>query len=85
MDYGWFNQPHLARVRRIGLWGWLRLHTCFALSNQTTGLLYLVLHVATRLSLSVCGDGWFNLLHIDFGAQCTTGVQPHPAPESKSV
>ena len=30
----WFNQPHLARVRLIGLWGWVRLHTCCALSNQ---------------------------------------------------
>ena len=24
---GWFEQPHLARVRLIGLWGWVRLHT----------------------------------------------------------
>ena len=25
---GWFEQHHLARVRLIGLWGQLRLHTC---------------------------------------------------------
>ena len=30
----WFNQPHLARVRLIGLWDRVRLHTCSALSNQ---------------------------------------------------
>ena len=23
----WLRQPHLARVRLIGLWGWLRLHS----------------------------------------------------------
>ena len=31
---GWFKQPHLARVRLIGLWGRVRLHTCYALSHQ---------------------------------------------------
>jgi len=28
------KQTHLARVRLIGLWGWVGLHTCGALSNQ---------------------------------------------------
>ncbi|CAL8326343.1 unnamed protein product [Lota lota] len=32
------------------------------------------------LSLSVCGGGWFNLCTLI--AQCATGVQPHPAPDS---
>ena len=27
VEDGWFEQPHLARVRLIGLWGWVRLHT----------------------------------------------------------
>ena len=31
---GWLKQPHLARVRLIGLCGWVRLHTCCTLSNQ---------------------------------------------------
>ncbi|CAL8296460.1 unnamed protein product [Lota lota] len=35
---------------------------------------------AGELSPSVCGDGWFNLCTLI--AQCATGVQPHPAPES---
>ena len=36
VDDCWFKQPNLARVRLIGLWGWVRLHTCFALRNQYT-------------------------------------------------
>ena len=33
--YGcWFKQPLLGRVALIGLWGWVRLHTCSTLSNQ---------------------------------------------------
>ncbi|CAL8272225.1 unnamed protein product [Lota lota] len=35
---------------------------------------------AEELSPSVCGGGWFNLCTLI--AQCATGVQPHPAPES---
>ena len=31
---GWLKQPHLARVRLSGLWGWVWLHTCCALSNH---------------------------------------------------
>ena len=31
--WGWFKQPHLARVRLIGLWGWVRLHTCWTFCN----------------------------------------------------
>ena len=31
---GWFKQPPLARVRLIGLWGRVRLHTCCKWSNQ---------------------------------------------------
>ena len=27
---GWFKQPHLAPVRLIRLWSWVRLHTCGA-------------------------------------------------------
>ena len=34
VDDGWFKQPHLARNRLIGLWGWVRLHTCSTLRNQ---------------------------------------------------
>jgi hypothetical protein len=34
VDDGWFEQPHLARVSLIRLWGWVRLHTCCALSYQ---------------------------------------------------
>ena len=34
VDDGWFNQPHLAPVTLIGLWGWVRLHNCGTLSNQ---------------------------------------------------
>ncbi|CAL8243409.1 unnamed protein product [Lota lota] len=34
VDDGWFKQPHLARVRLIGVWSWVRLHTCCTLSNQ---------------------------------------------------
>ena len=26
----WFRQPHLARVRLVRLWGWVRRHTCGA-------------------------------------------------------
>ena len=34
-----------------------------------------------RITLSsVSGKGWFNLCSLI--AQCATGVQPHPAPES---
>ena len=33
-EAGWLKQPHLARVRLIGLWGWVKLHTCCILSNQ---------------------------------------------------
>ena len=36
VDAGWFQQPHLARVRLIGLWGWVRLHTCCALTHHGT-------------------------------------------------
>jgi hypothetical protein len=36
VDEGWLKQPHLARVRLIGLWGWVRLHSCCALSNHQT-------------------------------------------------
>ena len=32
---------------------------------------------AAALSLTVCGDGWFNLC--TWITQCVTGVQPHPA------
>lgn len=32
-----------------------------------------------KLSLSVCGEGWFILCALS--AQCTTGVAPHPAPD----
>ena len=31
---GWLKKPHLLRVTLIGLWGWVKLHTCRALSNQ---------------------------------------------------
>ena len=34
----WFKQPHLARVRLIGLWVWVRLHTCCTLSHQCARL-----------------------------------------------
>ena len=27
VEDGWFNQPALARVSLIRLWGWVRLHT----------------------------------------------------------
>ena len=44
-----------------------------------------------EISLNVC-DGWFNLLHTEpvahnllHTAQCPTGVQPHPAPESNET
>ena len=40
-----------------------------------------VLHVAMpEIFLSVCGYGWFNLCTLI--AQCATGKQPHPAPQS---
>ena len=32
----WSEQPHLAQVRRIRLWGWVRLHTCGAGANQSS-------------------------------------------------
>ena len=32
VDDGWFNQPHPAES--IGLWGWVRLHTCCTLNNS---------------------------------------------------
>ena len=34
VEAGWLKQPHLARARLIGLWGWVKLHTCCILSNQ---------------------------------------------------
>ena len=34
---GGFKQPHLARVRLIGLWGWVRLHTCWVEQSLCTG------------------------------------------------
>ena len=34
VDDGHFREDHLAQVRIIGLWGWVRLHTCCALSKQ---------------------------------------------------
>jgi hypothetical protein len=44
----------------------------------------LVLHVAVQeISLSVYGDGWFNLCRLI--TQCTTGVQPNPAPGSNQT
>ena len=36
-----------------------------------------------ELSLSVCGDGWFNLCSLI--TQRETGVQPPPAPESNQT
>ena len=38
-------------------------------------------HAAMQeISFGVNGDGWLNLCTLI--SQCTTGVQPHPAPES---
>ena len=34
VDDGWFKQPHLARGRRIELWGWVSLHNCCTVSDQ---------------------------------------------------
>ena len=31
---GWFKQPHLGKVRLIGLLDWVWLHTCCTLTNQ---------------------------------------------------
>ena len=31
---GWLKQLHLARVRLIGLWGRVRLHTCYTSKQQ---------------------------------------------------
>ena len=41
---------------------------------------HVLLAALLELSLTVWGDGWFSLCALI--AQCTTGVQPHPAPES---
>ena len=32
---GWFKQLHLARITLVVLWGWVRLHTCCALTMWT--------------------------------------------------
>ena len=61
----WFNQPHLAGVRLIGLWGWVRLHTCCALSNQWNHhtMMICVLCPATVFMVFVwlCFAQWFDL------------------------
>ena len=50
---------------------------CFVgFADMTMGLYVVMQEIA--LSVCVCGDGWFDLLHID----CSTGVQPHSPPES---
>ena len=36
--------------------------------------------INTAMQESVWGDGWYNLCTLI--SQCTTGVQPYPAPES---
>ena len=35
VDYGWIMKPHLAKGRLIGLWGLVRLHTCWASGEFT--------------------------------------------------
>ena len=32
---GWFEQSHMAHVRLIRLWGWVRLNTCSALDKPS--------------------------------------------------
>ena len=65
---GWwrFKQSHLAWVRLIGLWGWVRLHTCCALANQcaqvshthtrTHAPLSFILHNKPTYTSSSCGS-----------------------------
>ena len=50
---GWSQQPHLAQVRLIRLWGRVRLHTCGALANQLTQVKQAHAYaVHTRISLT---------------------------------